>query len=162
MKASCRLLLVALYAMLLGVVIQFAIPFIGGIYYSMCGDHKDEQAYLDICIRHLRDMRVYCDDPDLQGILDYTIQRYNKIGAWNVMIFPLACSPKAVGCNDPFCPGITLDPCLLLWEPEDTAIVIAHEAMHDYWPFYFHYHIHAREKKLYELSVLVQRIQNKR
>lgn len=157
MKASYRLLLTAWYALLLSVLVQFAVPFIGGIYYSLCGDHKDEQAYLDICIRHLKDMRVYCDDSDLQGILDYTIQRYNKIGAWDVMIFPLACSPKAVGCNEPFCPGITLDPSLLLWEPEDTAIIIAHEAMHDYWPYYGHSHINQREEKLWKLSTYVIR-----
>lgn len=153
-----RLLYVALIGGTLGL---WGPPWIGGLYYSLSGGHEQEQAYLDQCMSHLRLMRAHCNDPDLQGILDYTIQRYDRIGAWDVMIFPLSAAVKpgykAVGCNDPLCPGITLDPCLLLDAPEDTAIVIAHEAMHDYWPCYGHDHINAREQKLYELSYALRR-----
>ena len=64
---------------------------------------------------------------------------------------------KVIGCNCPWCPGITLDPCLLRWRPEDTALVVAHEAMHKLYPFFGHGHINAREQKLYELSNVVRR-----
>ena len=151
-----RLLRVVCLSIIGGALGLFGPPYLGGVYYSLCGDHEQEQAYLDRCIAHIRAMQVYCNDPDLAGILDYTARRYHKIGAWDVMVFPLsgAVKPgcKVVGSNVPLCPGITLDPCLLLEKPEDTALVIVHEAMHDYWPCYGHSHINAREKKLYELS----------
>ena len=166
MKVSCnprRLAWTSIRVLVFGILFQVSFPFLGGVYYSMCGDHSDEQRYLDDCISHLKIMRAACDDPDLQGILDYTIQRYHKIGAWNVMVMPLdgpfitpGC--KVIGCNCPWCPGITLDPCLLLWQPEDTALVVAHEAMHDYYPFFGHGHISPREQKLYELSNAIRRL----
>lgn len=137
-------------------------PYVGGVYYSLSGDHGQEQAYLDRCIAHIRVMHAHCNDPDLASILNYTASRYHKIGAWDVMVFPLggAIKPgsKVIGCNDPLCPGITVDPCLLLEEPEDTALVIVHEAMHDYWPCYGHSHINPRERKLYELSYALRRL----
>lgn len=157
MKVNCKVGLRILRYVLLGAFIGVIMPaYIGGVYYSMCGDHYEEQVYLDRCIAHLKDMRAICDDPDLQGILDYTIRRYNKIGPWDVMIFPLTVVPrvggKAVGCNDPFCPGMTLDPMVLLESPEFGALVIVHEAMHDYWPYYGHAHVTPREKKFWALS----------
>jgi len=133
--------------------------YLSGLYYAQTGEHYEEQQYLDQCIVHLEMMRAFCDDPDLNGVLDYATRRYSRIGPWDVMIFPLA-GPnallpkdwKVVGCNVPWCPGITLDPSLLLESPEETALVIAHEAMHDYWPYYGHAHITPRERKLRVLS----------
>lgn len=158
MKANCkRVVILALRAVILGLLIQLSFPFIGGVYYSTCGDRGLEQAYLDRCIAHLQIMRVVCSDPDLQGILDYTIRRYRRIGAWDVMVMPLhSIGGKIIGCNCPWCPGITLDTSLLLWPPEDTALIVAHEAMHDYYPFFGHGHINAREEKLYRLSYQVR------
>jgi hypothetical protein len=157
-KLCLRFLHLALIAFVLGVVMP---GYIGGVYYSMCGEHPEEQTYLDRCIAHLRDMRAVCDDPDLQDILDYTIRRYHKIGPWDVMIFPLTIIPRAggkvVGCNEPFCPGMTLDPIVLLESPEFGALVIVHEAMHDYFPYYGHARINAREKKFWGLSSQVPR-----
>jgi hypothetical protein len=149
----------AIYAL----IVQLSLPFIGGAYYSLTGDHTAEQQYLNRCIIHLKVMRACSDDPDVNGILDYTIRRYHKVGAWNVMFMPLT-GPviipggKAIGCNCPWCPGVTLDTCLLIdFPPEETAIVLAHEALHDYWPFFGHGHINAREKKLHDLSNAVRR-----
>jgi hypothetical protein len=162
MKANYRRILWLLSRMTLGALLGFsAPPYIGGVYYSLCGDRQLEQQYLDQCIDHLRHMRVYCDDPDLAGILDYTIDRYHTVGAWNVMFMPLVgVKPgyKVIGCNDPLCPGVTLDPCLLLELAEDTALVVVHEALHDYRPWYGHDHINPRERKLYKLSYVVRRL----
>ena len=53
---------------------------------------------------------------------------------------------------------MTLDTSLLAeFSAEETALVLAHEALHDYWPYFGHGHINAREKKLYELSDAVRR-----
>jgi hypothetical protein len=160
MKAKCKTIarIVALY-----VVLYLSLPFVGGLYYEATGDHSVEQAYLDRCIAHLKELRAVCGDPDLQGVLDYTIQRYNKIGAWDVMFIPAPALPrldlttdKAIGVNCPWCPGVSLDTCLLRAWPEDTAIILAHEALHDYWPFFGHGHINDREVKLYALSTKAQ------
>jgi len=159
-RLAWLVLRVAAYAL----IVQLGVPFVGGVYYSLTGDHIAEQQYLDRCIVHLRMMRACCDDSDLNDILDYTIRRYHKVGAWNVMFLPLT-GPvivpggKAIGCNCPWCPGVTLDTCLLIeFSPEESAIVLAHEALHDYWPFFGHDHINAREKRLHELSDAVGRL----
>jgi len=152
---------VALYSL----VVQLSLPIIGGMYYSLSGDHRGEQRYLARSIAHLQLMRAFCDDPDLRGVLDYTIRRYHKVGAWDVMFMPLTGpvsnagrAGKVIGCKCPWCPGGTLDTCLLIdFAPEETAIVLAHEALHDYWPYFGHSHINAREKKLQELSNAVRR-----
>lgn len=140
--------------------VWLSIPFIGGLYYACCGEHAFEQSRLDPAVAHLRRMREACDDPDLQGILDYTIDRYSRVGAWDVMFFPCI-GPygndyKAMGINMPMCPGITLDPELLSWEPEEMALVVVHEAMHDYRPWFGHSHIVKRDRKLRVLSEIAQ------
>lgn len=159
----CYWILLTLRVVLYANLVQLSIPFIGGAYYGLTGDHGGEQQYLDRSIAHLKLMRVFCDDPDLQGVLDYTIQRYNRVGSWDVMFMPLTgpvfdpIGGKAIGCNCPWCPGVTLDTCLLIdFAPEETALVLAHEALHDYWPYFGHDHINAREKRLQELSDLVK------
>jgi hypothetical protein len=130
--------------------------YVGGLYYATTGPHEAEQKYLDQCITHLTLLRDRCNDPDLRGILDYAIRRYNKIGPWDVMFMPLfsggCVEGKAIGCNWPFCPGITLDTSMLLESPECTSLVIAHEAMHDYWPWFGHGHVTPREERLFRLN----------
>lgn len=144
---------------LLGIFVWAAVPYVGGLWYGLCGDHKYEQAWLDEAIYHLKQMRKRCDDADLRGILDYTIKRYNRAGAWGVMVAPCVgvSSNKTVGINVPHCPGICIDPEVLAWRVEDGAMVVVHEVMHDYWPYYGHGHINERERKLCELSYEVRR-----
>jgi hypothetical protein len=144
---------------LLGVFIWTAAPYVGGLWYGLCGDHQYEQAWLNRAIDHLKRMRKQCDDADLQGILDYTIQRYNRAGAWSVMVAPCIGldEQKTIGINMPHCPGICIDPEVLTWPAEDGAMVVVHEAMHDYWPYFGHSHINGRERKLWTLSYKVRR-----
>ncbi len=107
MKASCKKTCwIWLKGLLLGLFIWLSVPFIGGVYYSLSGDHSDEQAFLDECIAHLKVCRAHCLDKDLCGVLDFAIRRYNKVGPWDVMFAPLACIDpfiskdcKVVGCN---------------------------------------------------------------
>lgn len=163
MKASCnRLVWLACKTLIVVLLVQGSLPFIGGLYYAVCGDRADEQAYLGRCIAHLKAIRAVSTDPEINGVLDYTIARYSRAGAWRVMVMPLPTGPfsgpdaKAIGMNCPWCPGVTLDPCLLTWPPEDTALVLAHEALHDYWPCFGHKHIRDREFKLYVSSFTVK------
>jgi len=149
-----------LRVILLGCFLSLLPPFIGGIYYGFCGDHNYEQKWLDRAIDHLRDMRAACDDPDLCEILDYTIRRYHRVGAWDVMVAPCASvyrgGYKTLGINVPGCPGVTIDPEVLTWDAADGAIVVVHEALHDYYPYLGHGHINERERKLYSLSFKVK------
>lgn len=132
-------------------------PYVGGLWYSLCGDHHYEQKKLDTAVAHVREMRAVCNDPDLQSILDYVLTRYTQVSAWDVMFVPCVgvYGDKTLGINCPHCPGLSLDCELLTWAPEDVALVLIHEAMHDYYPFYGHGHINERETKLAQLSYKV-------
>jgi hypothetical protein len=139
--------------------VYLLLPFIGGLYYTQCGDRCVEQAWLNKVIAHCREMRIATTDPDLRRVLGYVMTRYNRIGPWDVMIAPLITTRKGsytVGMNQPWCPGITLDSEVLTWSPEDGAVLVAHEALHDFRPFFGHKHINDRERKLYELSESVK------
>jgi hypothetical protein len=130
-------------------------PYVGGLWYSLCGGHHYEQQWLDKAILHLKDMRAHCDDPDLAGILDYTITRYHRVGAWDVMMAPCV-GMSTIGINTPHCPGLTIDPEVLTWPSEMGALVVVHEAMHNFPPYYGHSHITTRESRLRELSLKVR------
>lgn len=150
-------ILVTLRAVLLGLWAGFlAPPYVGGLWYAQCGDHAFEQRHLDRAVKHVRQLRANCDDPDLAGILDYVLRRYTRVGGFDVMFAPCigmhGDGRKTIGINCPHCPGLTLDCELLTWAPEDVALVLIHEAMHDYYPFYGHDHINPREAKFYALS----------
>jgi hypothetical protein len=150
-----RLSLTAWKIVVYALLVQLSLPFIGGAYYGQCGDRGPEQWYLDRCIAHLRVLRDRCHEPDLHGVLDYTIRRYNRIGAWDVMVIPLSGPAftryKTIGCNCPWCPGITLDPCVLEFPVHDGAMVLVHEALHDYWPCFGHAHVDPMMERIEKL-----------
>lgn len=103
------------------------------------GGGEKEQRWLDDVIVHLKERREVCDDPEMKEIIDYTIRRYHRIGAFGVRIVQL---PEGVlGINSPFCPGVTLDESMTEYHLVDGAAVLVHEAMHDYWPHFGHSHI---------------------
>jgi hypothetical protein len=144
-----------LAACLVAGVIGFLAPaYVGGIYYSFCGDRPFEQRHLDGCIYYLTVLRNRCNDPELQGILDYTITRYHKVGPWDVMFIPLSnplfAGPeyKTLGYNCPWCPGVTLDTDLLLRPVREGALVLVHEALHDYWPYLGHSYVDPVMKRI--------------
>lgn len=122
--------------------------------YSPGGEY--EQAWLDAAVSHLEVMRAHCDDPDLCGVIDYTIERYSKIGRFDVSVqWTVNTSPnqRALAYNCPWLPGLTLDHDLLQFYPtEYGAVILCHEALHDYCPYFGHGHITDREKKLHALS----------
>jgi hypothetical protein len=149
--------------MLLGFYVGwFAPSYGGGVWYSLCGNHAYEQSWLNQAIAHVKLLRAHCDDPDLTRILDYTLARYHRVGAWDVMFAPciggLHPGYKTIGVNCPHCPGLTLDTELLSWDADDGALILIHEAMHDFYPYYGHGHITWREEKLGNLSYVVRRI----
>jgi len=137
-------------------IIGLTAPSAVGYLFNFIGPYGGiaEQEWLDNCIAHLRIMRAECDDPELQGILDYTIQRYNRIGPGDVAVVRLWQCPycaEAIARNDPLVPGITVDIDLLKYSIHDGAITVVHEALHDYYPYVGHDHITPREQRLEQL-----------
>jgi len=153
-------LLTILRGLLLSQFIWLLTPYLVGVWYDHCGQREAEQEWLDEAIDHCKRMRAHCHDPDLRGILDYTITRYNRIGGFDVSVLPCF-SPsrniRVIGINMPCCPGVCLDPVVLSYDIKDGAMVLIHEAMHDYFPYWGHSHIHQRERKLYAISYAVRR-----
>jgi hypothetical protein len=123
---------------LIAIVIHLVPPFVGGIWYAGCGHRVAEQVWLDRVMAHMKGMRARCDDPEVCAVLDYTMARYNKIGGFNVMVAPCFSGPFAdtIGLNIPLCPGLTVDPEVMTYPTHLGAVVVAHEAAHDYYPFF--------------------------
>jgi len=118
-------------------------PFLGGLWYSQCGERKYEQEWLNRVIQRLEVLEARCTDQKLRGIIQYTTKRYNKIGGFDVMVVPCfsADGKEYIGLNQPFCPGITIDPKVLRYPVNFGAMLLVHEAMHDYWPCWGHAHV---------------------
>ena len=126
--------------LIVSIFIPLTIPFIGGTYYAGCGTRFDEQRWLDKAIAYLKVERTLSANAEEREALDYCIKRYNQIGAWDVMIFPLSSpipSLKAGGANWPFCPGLTLDTEVMCYPINVGAMILFHESQHDVYP-YFH------------------------
>lgn len=100
---------------------------------------QSEQAWLDTVIVHLEKSRDECTDPEMKEIIEYTIRRYDRIGPFGVRVVQLP--EGSLGVNSPFCPGITLDESNMRWHESFGAVILVHEAMHDYWPYLGHSHI---------------------
>jgi hypothetical protein len=126
----------------LGGCIQTAIVVLLLLPYALVftpGGGEEEQRWLDAVITHLEEKRDVCTDPEMKEIIDYTIRRYHRIGAFGVRVVQLP--EDVLGVNSPFCPGITLDESLTEYHVVEGAAVLVHEAMHDYWPHFGHTHI---------------------
>ncbi|MFA5344709.1 MAG: hypothetical protein WC315_00305 [Candidatus Omnitrophota bacterium] len=130
--------------LLIAIAIEVALPFAGGIWYSNCGERYVEQVWLDRAIFHLKILRRRCTDPELISVLDYTINRYHHVGGFDVMVAPCF-SPgrdyKIIGLNQPYCPGVTIDPEVMFYPIHEGALVLVHEALHDYFPYWGHSHV---------------------
>jgi hypothetical protein len=144
-----------LRSVLIVVLLYLSVPFVVGLWYSQCGERRNEQQWLNQVICHLKVLRTRTSDPDLQGVLDYTIHRYNHVGPWDVMFFPLANEKpgwRTLGINCPFIPGVTLDPEVMDYPIPEGSLILVHEALHDYWPYFGHTQVTPRIEKLEALQ----------
>lgn len=134
-------------SIVIGTPLLYTTPsYIGGLYYTQTGWHNTEQEWLNSCQWELQRMKRHCSpqDQDLKEIIDYVMGRYNTIGPWDVMVFPLTNNKegkKVIGRNDPLCPGITIDPWVFGQSHRTGALLLIHEALHDYWPCWGHDHV---------------------
>ena len=103
------------------------------------GGGIEAQKWLDKEIAFIEQKIETCEDPEMKQVFEYTVKRYRRIGRFNVRVLQL---PDHIhGYNHPSCPGITIDEKVPHMDIMYGALVLVHEAMHDYPPYYFHSHI---------------------
>ena len=105
--------------------------FTPSIYYNFCGERVVEQEWLDQVITHLATLSS--NDPEVQAVLNHAVTRYNQIGPFDVMVLPLL--NPGIGVNVPFSPGLVLDPVVMDLPIHIGALILAHEAGHDFYPY---------------------------
>lgn len=138
---------VVLRAALFGVILfTFVLPYAAGLLsFGTNFGGLTEQYWLDCAVDHLRTLRLDCDDPELDEVLEYTIRRYNRIGPFDVAVsrcdlYPL--HDNTLGLNNPLVPGITIDIDVLhRYSIHTGAMILVHEALHDYPPYVGHSHV---------------------
>jgi hypothetical protein len=146
-------------AVLLGMILfTFVLPWAGGLLsYCVNWGGIEEQYWLDRVIDHLRMLRLDCDDPELDEVLEYTIRRYNRIGPFDVSISRCDWYPfheDTIGLNNPLVPGVTIDLDVLHRHSiHYGASLLVHEALHDYPLYVGHSHVYPVIDKLEELYV---------
>jgi hypothetical protein len=154
LRSFCRSFIQCLF---IAVVIAFLLPYAGGtLGYSTNFGGVVEQLWLDQAIDYLTYLREDCPDEELCGILDYTISRYHKIGPFDVAVSRCDYYPfyeKTLGVNNPLCPGVTLDiDTLTDYTLHDGAMILVHEALHDYPPYLGHSYVYPMLDKLEDWS----------
>jgi len=143
---KCRRILFRLIrGFILGLLLGLFGPFIiGYLSYGTQYGGIVEQIWLDRAIEHIGELRHTCKDPELCDVLDYTIDRYNKIGPFNVAVNRCEWYPfegDILGMNNPLIPGITLDINVLKLSLHNGVMILVHEALHNYYPYVGHKHI---------------------
>lgn len=124
----------------------FILPCVSGLLgYGANFGGLAEQIWLDCVVDHLQTLRLDCDDPELDEVLEYTIRRYNRIGPYDVAVSRCDWYPfrgHVLGVNNPLVPGVTIDlDTLHRYSIHTGAMILVHEALHDYPPYLGHSHI---------------------
>lgn len=143
-KLSFRRILRAVFFNI--ILFAFVLPYAGGFLgYGANFGGIAEQYWLDRVVDHLRTLRLDCNDPELDEVLEYTIRRYNRIGPFDVAVSRCDWYPfhnDIIGLNNPLVPGITIDLDVLhRYSIHRGAVLLVHEALHDYPPYLGHSHI---------------------
>ena len=141
--------------------VWFLFPFACGIlsYGTTYTGGVSEQEWLDEAVQYLCFLHHRATDPQVKEVLQYTIKRYRNIGPFDVSISRcnwVLCHSKntyAIGINAPWCPGVTLDQEVLTYPVEIGALVLVHEALHDYYPYFGHSHVTPVMAKVEKLSL---------
>lgn len=161
-----RMLRIPIGTLIGSFLVFFVIPYAAGLlaYATTFSGGVAEQAWLDTTIDHLRTLRSDCADPELREVLDYTIHRYNRIGPFSVAVSCcdwndwFSSDNCTLGLNNPLVSGITIDLSVVSQHSiHSGAVILVHEALHDYPPYLGHRHITPITDKLENLHVYRQR-----
>jgi len=123
-------------------LILFLTPFVSLL---LPAGSEFDQRKLDCIVAKIERLEAACDDPELKDVLNYTARRYNRIERGGVAIHPMR---FCAGVNIPWCPGVTIDAECWGYCVNTVLVILVHEAMHDYWPYFGHGHITELERKL--------------
>lgn len=152
-----------LRGMILGIILGLSAPYvIGYLSYGCSFGGVVEQIWLDKAIDHLAILKANCpeDDAQLREVLTYAMQRYNRIGPFDVAVSRCDWYPfqggHVLGINNPIVPGITLDIDVLRLPISDGAMILVHESLHDYYPYAGHKHVNPVMARLEALNMRVR------
>jgi len=93
-------------------------------------------------------------------VFSYAMQRYHRIGPFDVAVSRCDCLPfqhNVIGVNAPWVPGITLDIDVLLMPVPEGSMILVHESLHDYYPYFGHGHVDPIMSRLEALNMRVRR-----
>jgi hypothetical protein len=103
------------------------------------GGGEEAQRWLDNEIAYIEHRIPGCDNARMREAFQYTVDHYRRIGPFGVRVMQL---PDSIhGFNNPFCPGITIDEEVPHMSRRYGAKVLIHEAMHNFPPYFGHFHI---------------------
>jgi hypothetical protein len=104
-------------------------------YYSALFHRAEKEHYVQFTKARqvLAQMLEKCSNLEKKRVIAYALKRYDKLGPFDVSI----CSMDCAGANVPWCPGITVNP-EYFDRPMVLALIILHEAAHDYPPYLGH------------------------
>lgn len=129
-KRLCRCFVVSL-------LIVFIVPYFSVVLHRA---GPREHAQFAKAQQILTERLARCDHSGRREALAYTLERYDRLGSYNVAVFSVG---DCAGINIPWVSGITIDPKFFDY-PEVLADLLLHEAMHDYPPYFGH----SQHKKL--------------
>ncbi len=114
----------------------FIAPYLSNL---LPGGGEEAQWWLDCEIAYIERHIETCEDAKVRAAMEYTVEHYRRIGPFGVRVLQL---PDGMhGCNMPTCPGITIDEEVPHLGLKYGAFILIHEAMHNFPPYFFHYHI---------------------
>jgi len=162
--AICKLIFHFLRASVLSMLFFLLIPYVAGyLAYGCAFGGIVEQLWLDKTIDHLALLKARCpeEDDELREVLIYAMQRYHRIGPFDVAVsrcnwYPVQ-SNQALGINNPLVPGITLNIDVLRLPISDGAMILVHESLHDHYPYVGHGHVNPIMSRLEALNMRVRR-----
>ncbi len=124
------------FCLLWGVIGFCVIPYASNL---LPGGGEVAQAWLDDEIAYIELRIPHCKTLKMREAFQYTVDHYRRVGPFGVRVMQL---PDHVhGYNHPLCPGITIDEEVPHMGRKYGAMVLIHEAMHNFPPYLGHFHI---------------------
>ncbi len=114
----------------------FIAPYLSNL---LPGGGKDAQWWLNREIAYIERRIETCEDDYVRSAMEYTVKHYRRVGLFGVRVMQLPDGTH--GCNMPNCPGITIDEEVPHLGLKYGAFILIHETMHNFPPYFFHYHI---------------------
>lgn len=143
-------------------VIMILFPVIlGFLSFSTNFGGKADQEWLDRAQFRIYRLILECKDPEVKKVLEYA-HTFKEIGPFSVAVTKCNWAPckkdmYIAGINSPLCPGMSIDVKTTTDPIDEGALVIIHESLHDYFPYYGHDHVNPVMEKVEALNQQITR-----